>query len=764
MPSVKLKRGSEFSPMSSPVSNGNGHATLITKIRQTNLMDFFFNNSKENQNNNGIASNGMKSESSADSAKKISESKNNANEVKSIEVSLKPQITSQDLSQLDSSGNMKGPFAMRRSRRQSVCEDEKFIPKRDKEEKVSATKSVFFDLEKSISEQVIGSSQVNDVESTIPNSEPETSKPKKDETAFAARRSRRQSICVEKLTYDKVKPKKVSYKKYVDEIEPLPDLPADDPKPEEIVVDYRNDETLKAVKTPCSTSFNTKLNVSNYIDPMAAMLIRIAAKDQENQAEAIEEPSTEIAEVQKPPKIDLEKLPTETVTNNKRPFEHVESTTEEVKQSAKRQKINETQFDETDPPDQPAVIEEIIEDIWYVSLMTFDKEPVVRFLVKWDGFPPSENTLEPFEHVSHAEILQEYVKRKFEMHQDRIDAAVEKLAMEAKPHFEAYQKKTKMFIMKKLAKFDVLHFKCNILAYIYTYEKIPHWCLFLRHLRSQCVLYKFFEKADKENEMNKSFLTKIMKKEKNVFKVTAENKLDYDAIPQFEYLRNVDFPKKSKSNLGCQCVEACNESSNCCPSFLGVKNVYDVDGRICALSHQMIVECNDYCACDRSCPNRPKQTRFNLCVFKTPDRGWAVKTLETIPAGTFVIQYTGELIGIAEAKKRARVYKKLGITYLFDLDYNEQNEATYSLDATYKGNLSRFINHSCNANLQTWPATSCNDMPDTHRLYYFSLRTIRAGEELTVDYSGGVIRPIMSPPKDAIPCKCNSENCRGFIF
>lgn len=103
---------------------------------------------------------------------------------------------------------------------------------------------------------------------------------------------------------------------------------------------------------------------------------------------------------------------------------------------------------------------------------------------------------------------------------------------------------------------------------------------------------------------------------------------------------------------------------------------------------------------------------------------------------------------------------------MFDLDYNDKSESFYSIDATLKGNLSRFINHSCNANLQTWPAVYASEDKNKHRLYYFSLRGIRANEELTIDYFGGVVSSQTSKkvPVNAKPCKCEAINCRGLIF
>lgn len=411
------------------------------------------------------------------------------------------------------------------------------------------------------------------------------------------------------------------------------------------------------------------------------------------------------------------------------------------------------------------VIDEVIEDIWHVSVMTVENEQTARFLVKWDGFAPSENTYEPYEHVAHVEVLKDYVRRKLEIHQDKFDAEVEKLITESRKVYEKFKTKSKYAILNKLSRFDEMLFKCNVLAVVYMYGNIQRYSKFITRLRYQAILFKNYQIIQKEKQEHELLVKKFMKKENQAFQITIENFIDYEPLPSFKYLRKVQHPDKVQSNVGCNCVDLCSINSDCCPKMKNVEFVYDVDKRICALSHQMIVECNENCSCNEDCPNRPKQTSISVCIFKTWNRGWALKTLEEIPAGTFVIEYTGELIDQNEAQTRSQIYNKTGVTYLFDLDYNEENVATYSIDATKKGNLSRFINHSCNANLQTWPATSCNENPKMHRLYYFSLRKIKAGEELTIDYSGGVnLNPKADPPIDAIPCHCGETNCKGYIF
>jgi histone-lysine N-methyltransferase SUV39H len=54
---------------------------------------------------------------------------------------------------------------------------------------------------------------------------------------------------------------------------------------------------------------------------------------------------------------------------------------------------------------------------------------------------------------------------------------------------------------------------------------------------------------------------------------------------------------------------------------------------------------------------------------------WGLFTLEDIPAGAFILEYTGEVITKKEGDLRGRQYDKVGMSYLFDMnDPDEDNE------------------------------------------------------------------------------------------
>ncbi|KAG5681881.1 hypothetical protein PVAND_011288 [Polypedilum vanderplanki] len=411
------------------------------------------------------------------------------------------------------------------------------------------------------------------------------------------------------------------------------------------------------------------------------------------------------------------------------------------------------------PPEN--TVEEEVEDIGYIKIENIEGKSIMKFHVKWVGSPPEKNTYEPLDHIRHCDILIEFIERKFKFFQSEIEELLIELQSESEYIQNKFNKRDKLSILNDLKKFDEIEFKCSLLAIIYDYDgKI--YDSFFKRTKYNCMIYENYLRWKEEEESNQKMIEKIMKAESYSFTLTSENLVDFEPIPKFIYLSKVKYPKVQRIiNVGCKCKK-CDDYSFCCPISKGYDFVYDLNERLCTKDVQMIVECNDFCSCNSNCPNRPKNISASLQIFKTDTRGWGIKTCEDIPFGTFIIEYTGEFLNKKEAAKRANEYHKTGNTYMFDLDYNDDCIAYYSIDATYQGNLSRFINHSCSPNLQAWPATSCNDDPLMHKLYYFSQRFISAGEELTIDYTGG--RKENNSEILNTECLCDSSSCKKLIF
>jgi len=167
-----------------------------------------------------------------------------------------------------------------------------------------------------------------------------------------------------------------------------------------------------------------------------------------------------------------------------------------------------------------------------------------------------------------------------------------------------------------------------------------------------------------------------------------------------------------------------------------------------------ILECNEYCECARSCGNRLVQLgpRRFLSVFQTGERGWGLRTERFIQKGSFVCEYAGEIIGKEEAKRRAKLD---GVNYIFVLKEHFFNSVTETvIDPTCIGNIGRYINHSCQPNCIVIPVRVDSPVP---RLGIFAVTDIRAGEEITYDYSSG------RSEIGSAPCLCKTEKCLGFL-
>jgi uncharacterized protein len=69
----------------------------------------------------------------------------------------------------------------------------------------------------------------------------------------------------------------------------------------------------------------------------------------------------------------------------------------------------------------------------------------------------------------------------------------------------------------------------------------------------------------------------------------------------------------------------------------------------------------------------------------------------------------------------------------------------------------RFLNHSCTPNCDiVWTEEWDEEIGAIRRrLFLDSLVPIRKGQQLTIDYAW--------PASSAIPCECDSNNCRGWI-
>ncbi|RWS03700.1 histone-lysine N-methyltransferase SUV39H1-like isoform X1, partial [Dinothrombium tinctorium] len=189
--------------------------------------------------------------------------------------------------------------------------------------------------------------------------------------------------------------------------------------------------------------------------------------------------------------------------------------------------------------------------------------------------------------------------------------------------------------------------------------------------------------------------------------------------------------------MWCECDDCFENKKACCPKNMDALFAYTRESILRENSRRNIVECNRKCRCGPECPNRviQKGTKFKLKIFRTDNGcGWGVRTMERILKGRFVMEYVGEIIHVEEADKRGKEYDAEGRTYLFDLDFDAEQDCAYVIDAAHYGNIAHFVNHSCDPNLEVFVAWIENQDPRLPRITFFSRRQIKAGEELTFDY------------------------------
>ncbi|XP_077231567.1 histone-lysine N-methyltransferase ATXR7-like isoform X2 [Tasmannia lanceolata] len=141
---------------------------------------------------------------------------------------------------------------------------------------------------------------------------------------------------------------------------------------------------------------------------------------------------------------------------------------------------------------------------------------------------------------------------------------------------------------------------------------------------------------------------------------------------------------------------------------------------------------------------RKKRLRFQ----RSKIHDWGLVALESIEADDFVIEYVGELIRPRISDIREREYEKMGIgsSYLFRLDDG------YVVDATKRGGIARFINHSCEPNCYTKVIT----VEGQKKIFIYAKRQISAGEEISYNYKFPL-------EEKKIPCNCGSKRCRGSL-
>ncbi|KKK24494.1 hypothetical protein AOCH_006479 [Aspergillus ochraceoroseus] len=149
--------------------------------------------------------------------------------------------------------------------------------------------------------------------------------------------------------------------------------------------------------------------------------------------------------------------------------------------------------------------------------------------------------------------------------------------------------------------------------------------------------------------------------------------------------------------------------------------------------------------------NQLKKRKKPVRFARSAIHNWGLYAEVNMSANEMIIEYVGEKVRQQVADMRERQYLKSGIgsSYLFRIDENTV------IDATKRGGIARFINHSCTPNC----TAKIIKVDGSKRIVIYALRDIERDEELTYDYK--FEREWDSD--DRIPCLCGSTGCKGFL-
>jgi SET domain-containing protein len=129
--------------------------------------------------------------------------------------------------------------------------------------------------------------------------------------------------------------------------------------------------------------------------------------------------------------------------------------------------------------------------------------------------------------------------------------------------------------------------------------------------------------------------------------------------------------------------------------------------------------------------------------------GLGAFALRELDAGERLGEYAGRRYTPSQARRRRW---DAALTYVFALEDGSV------IDAAQGGNATRHLNHSCEPNCIAY-----EELLVTGRrgIAFYTLRAIRAGEELTLDYSL-VVDEAEEP--ETFACACGTPSCRGSML
>ncbi|KAL8479711.1 hypothetical protein ACS0TY_026587 [Phlomoides rotata] len=229
---------------------------------------------------------------------------------------------------------------------------------------------------------------------------------------------------------------------------------------------------------------------------------------------------------------------------------------------------------------------------------------------------------------------------------------------------------------------------------------------------------------------------------------------DHDPI-YYEYLNTTIFPPyvyNGGSTGGCNCVGGCLYDCFCAMKN-GGEFAYDLNG-ILVRGKPLIFECGPHCLCPPTCRNRVTQkgVRNRFEVFRSRETGWGVRSLDLIPAGSFIAEYSGVVLSHEQAQiftmngdrliypsRFTERWKEWGnLSQIFDDYVCPTSPSTppldFALDVSRMRNVACYMSHSCCPNVLVQLVLFDHNNIYFPHLMLFATENIPPMRELCLDY------------------------------
>jgi len=157
-------------------------------------------------------------------------------------------------------------------------------------------------------------------------------------------------------------------------------------------------------------------------------------------------------------------------------------------------------------------------------------------------------------------------------------------------------------------------------------------------------------------------------------------------------------------------------------------------------------------------PPPPAKPKPDIQLRRSTIHGNGVFATRIIPKGARIVRYMGLLRTHDEVDAAYGGMEETGHTFLFTLNDD------YVIDGNIKGNIARWINHSCEPNCEA--VVEEDDQGRAHRdkVFIEALRRIKPGEELTFNY-GITLAERHTPKLKALwGCRCGAPTCTGTML